>query len=202
MEQDRPPTVGSRFTTTRIGGAEQTSTQEITQITPPTSWAARGINGPVRVLVSGTVEPLDDGTRSRVTIALDFEEPRSRQGAGAPRRPPAGSQASARKLPEAERTARDQQLARPQPEPLWGGPRRCCPSSGPYPAQSKHRQRPFWACLWIEPQHSASADLVLLRVRHADRTTTVRSSFSVPPERRPFKPCYASVSPRLAVQRK
>jgi uncharacterized protein YndB with AHSA1/START domain len=74
MEQDRPPTVGSRFTTTtRIGGAEQTSTLEITQITPPTSWAARGINGPVRVLVSVAVEPLDDGTRSRVTIALDFE---------------------------------------------------------------------------------------------------------------------------------
>ncbi len=74
MDQDRPPAVGSRFTiTTRIGGAEQTSALEITQITPPTTWAARGIDGPVRVLVSVTVEPFGDGAQSRVTFALDFE---------------------------------------------------------------------------------------------------------------------------------
>lgn len=73
MEEDRPPAVGSRFTTTtRMGGAEQASTLEITEISPPTSWTVRGIDGPVRVIVNVTIEPLDDSARSRVTIALDF----------------------------------------------------------------------------------------------------------------------------------
>jgi uncharacterized protein YndB with AHSA1/START domain len=35
MEEDRPPAVGSRFTTTRMGGARQASTLEITEISPP-----------------------------------------------------------------------------------------------------------------------------------------------------------------------
>jgi uncharacterized protein YndB with AHSA1/START domain len=71
---DAPPSVGSRFTTTRrIGGAERTMTQEITQISPPRSWAAQGVDGPIRPAASITVEPLDGGARSRVTFALDFE---------------------------------------------------------------------------------------------------------------------------------
>lgn len=74
MEGGRPPSVGTRFTTTRrIGRVEQTTTQEITQISPPKSWAARGVDGPFRPSADITVEPLGDGTRSRVTIALDFE---------------------------------------------------------------------------------------------------------------------------------
>jgi uncharacterized protein YndB with AHSA1/START domain len=69
-----PPSVGSRFTTTRrIGGAERTMTQEITEISPPRSWAAHGVDGPIRPTASLTVEPLDGGARSRVTFALDFE---------------------------------------------------------------------------------------------------------------------------------
>ena len=48
-------------------------TSEITQLSPPTGWAVRGIDGPVRVMVNGTVEPVGDGERSRVTIELDFE---------------------------------------------------------------------------------------------------------------------------------
>jgi uncharacterized protein YndB with AHSA1/START domain len=64
----------SRFTTTRlVGRAKRTMTQEITENTPPRSWAARGIDGPVRPSARVTVEPLDGGTRSRVTFALDFE---------------------------------------------------------------------------------------------------------------------------------
>jgi uncharacterized protein YndB with AHSA1/START domain len=71
---DAPPSVGSRFITTRrIGGAERTMTQEITQISPPRSWAAQGVDGPIRPAASITVEPLDGGARSRVTFALDFE---------------------------------------------------------------------------------------------------------------------------------
>jgi uncharacterized protein YndB with AHSA1/START domain len=70
----RPLGAGSRFTTTRrIGPVEQTMTQEITELSPPRSWAARGVDGPLRPSADVTVEPLEGGTRSRVTIALDFE---------------------------------------------------------------------------------------------------------------------------------
>ena len=74
VDGDRPPTVGSRFTTTRrIGGVERTMTQEVTEHSPPRRWAARGVDGPIRPSASITVEPLDGGARSRVTFTLDFE---------------------------------------------------------------------------------------------------------------------------------
>ena len=74
MEADRPPGVGSRFTTTRrIGGTERTMTQEITEISPPRSWAAHGVDGPIRPAASITIDPLNNGARSRVTFALEFE---------------------------------------------------------------------------------------------------------------------------------
>jgi uncharacterized protein YndB with AHSA1/START domain len=74
VQGDRPHSVGSRFTTTRrIGRGERTMTQEITEISPPRSWAVHGVDGPIRPNVSITVEPLNDGARSRVTFALDFE---------------------------------------------------------------------------------------------------------------------------------
>jgi uncharacterized protein YndB with AHSA1/START domain len=74
VEGGRPPGVGSRFTTTRrIGRVEQTTIQEITEVTPPRSWACRGVDGPFRPSAEITVEPIGDGARSRVTTALDFE---------------------------------------------------------------------------------------------------------------------------------
>ena len=74
LEGGRPLGRGTRFTTTRrIGRVEQTTTQEITELTSPRSWACRGVDGPFRPSAAITVEPLADGTRSRVTIALDFE---------------------------------------------------------------------------------------------------------------------------------
>ncbi|MDQ3863348.1 MAG: SRPBCC family protein [Actinomycetota bacterium] len=74
IEGDRPPSVGSRFTTTRrIGRAERAMTQEVTEIDPPTSWSARGVAGPIRPSANITVEPLNGGTRSCAKIALDFE---------------------------------------------------------------------------------------------------------------------------------
>ena len=74
VEGGRPAGVGARFKTTRrIGRVEQTTIQEITQVTPPRSWACRGVDGPFRPSAAITVEPIGDGTRSRVTIALDFE---------------------------------------------------------------------------------------------------------------------------------
>ena len=69
-----PPAVGSKAVTSRrVGRGERRMTMEMTKVDPPRSWAVRGIDGPVRGIVDGTVEPLDDGTRSRVTIELDFE---------------------------------------------------------------------------------------------------------------------------------
>ena len=69
-----PAAVGSKIITTRrVGRGERTMTMEMTEISPPRSWAARGIDGPVRAIVNGTVEPLEEGARSRVTIELDFE---------------------------------------------------------------------------------------------------------------------------------
>jgi uncharacterized protein YndB with AHSA1/START domain len=74
MEGGGPPAEGSKATTRRrVGPREQTMTMEMTDISPPTRWAFRGVDGPVRGIVNGTVEPLDDGARSRVTIELDFE---------------------------------------------------------------------------------------------------------------------------------
>lgn len=74
IEGRRPPSVGSRFTTTRrIGRTERTMTQEITENNPPRSWAAHGVAGPIRPNANITVEPLNDSTRSHVTSALDFQ---------------------------------------------------------------------------------------------------------------------------------
>jgi uncharacterized protein YndB with AHSA1/START domain len=74
IEAGQAPGVGSRFTTIRrIGRAERAMTQKITEDEPPISWAAHGIDGPVRPNVDMTLEPLDDNTRSRITFVMDFE---------------------------------------------------------------------------------------------------------------------------------
>jgi Polyketide cyclase / dehydrase and lipid transport len=66
--------VGSRtLCTRRIGLAKRTTAADITRFNPPRTWAVHGIDGPIRALVDVDVEPLDDGSRSRVTIAVDFE---------------------------------------------------------------------------------------------------------------------------------
>jgi uncharacterized protein YndB with AHSA1/START domain len=65
--------VGAHFTTVRkIGRTERSMTQEITESTPPHSWAARGVDGPIRPTATVTVEPLDD-RRCRATFGLDFD---------------------------------------------------------------------------------------------------------------------------------
>ena len=71
---DGPTThVGSRCTTTRsIGRREREVTTEITEYDPPRKWADHGIDGPIRAIVVVTVQPLADGTRSQLTIELDF----------------------------------------------------------------------------------------------------------------------------------
>jgi len=65
--------VGSICTTTRrIGGAERTVTSRVTKLSPPRTWAIRGVDGPIRSIVEVAVEPVDGGGQSRVTIELDF----------------------------------------------------------------------------------------------------------------------------------
>jgi uncharacterized protein YndB with AHSA1/START domain len=65
--------VGSKCTTVRnIGGREREVVTEITEYDPPRRWADRGLSGPVRAIVEVTVEPVTDGSGSRLTIELDF----------------------------------------------------------------------------------------------------------------------------------
>jgi uncharacterized protein YndB with AHSA1/START domain len=74
IEGGAAPVVGSKcMTTRRIAGAERQSTSEITELDPPTSWALRGIDGPIRGIVNVTVEPLNGSAHSRVRIELDFD---------------------------------------------------------------------------------------------------------------------------------
>jgi uncharacterized protein YndB with AHSA1/START domain len=76
LEGAGPPAVGSKaITNRRVGRRERAMTMEMTNLSPPRSWAARGIDGPIRGIVNGTVEPLDDGARSRVTIEPEPAEP-------------------------------------------------------------------------------------------------------------------------------
>jgi hypothetical protein len=49
------------------------ATEEITELSPPRAWAVRAAGGPLTATAKGMIEPLDDGQRSRVTIALEFE---------------------------------------------------------------------------------------------------------------------------------
>ncbi|WP_030193031.1 SRPBCC family protein [Streptomyces sp. NRRL S-87] len=73
----RPPSgplsVGERIEIRRrIGRREIDTTMEVTELDPPRSWHLHGIEGPVRADVQGTVEPVGDGTRSLVTLDIDF----------------------------------------------------------------------------------------------------------------------------------
>src|SRR5215203_7219726 len=68
-----PARVGTRARITRrVGRRELTQSAELADLTPPTRWVVRGLDGPVRGNVSGRIEPLDNGKRSRVTIELGF----------------------------------------------------------------------------------------------------------------------------------
>jgi uncharacterized protein YndB with AHSA1/START domain len=74
-EGDAPLAVGSRTVVTRrVGRRELSTTEEVAELRPPRSWGFRGVGGiPVTGIANGTIEPLDGGKRSRVTIALEFE---------------------------------------------------------------------------------------------------------------------------------
>jgi hypothetical protein len=85
--------------------------QEVSEVRPPTTWAARGVDGAIRPSATITIEPLDDGLSSRVTFALDFEG----QGIGravAAVRASADTEGGAAQLPEAQGTCGVKKLNR------------------------------------------------------------------------------------------
>ncbi|MGA5166304.1 MULTISPECIES: SRPBCC family protein [Streptomyces] len=66
--------LGSRVRVTRqVGHRRMPMTMEMSEYDPPRSFRMDGIDGPVRGHVRGTVEPIGDGERSRVTLDLNFE---------------------------------------------------------------------------------------------------------------------------------
>jgi len=100
-----PPAVGSKaIMTRRVGRRERTMTMQLTNFSPPRSWGARGIDGPIRAIVNGTVEPLEGEAGSRVTIELDFEG----HGLGKLLVPLVVRRQAQRELPRNLRTLREQ----------------------------------------------------------------------------------------------
>jgi uncharacterized membrane protein len=74
VETEGPTRVGTRATDKRrIPGGPREFTYEITEHDPPHRSSFRGVNGMIRPVGTLTVEPLDEGARSRVTIEFDLE---------------------------------------------------------------------------------------------------------------------------------
>jgi uncharacterized protein YndB with AHSA1/START domain len=72
-ETPGPTGVGTRATDKRkVPGGPRDITYEVTEHDPPRRVAFRGVNGPVRPVGTATVEPLDEGSRSRVTLEFDL----------------------------------------------------------------------------------------------------------------------------------
>jgi uncharacterized membrane protein len=73
VDTEGPTRVGSRATETRrVPGGPRTFTYELTEHDPPRKASFRVLNGPVRPFGTISVEPLDGGSRSRVTLHIDF----------------------------------------------------------------------------------------------------------------------------------
>ncbi len=73
VETEGPTRVGSRATDLRkVPGGKQRVSYEITEFDPPQKASFRGVNGPIRPAGTVTVEPLEGGSRSRVTLELDL----------------------------------------------------------------------------------------------------------------------------------
>jgi uncharacterized membrane protein len=74
LETEGPTRVGTRASDTRkVPGGPQTMVYEITEHDPPRKSSWRVLDGPVRAVGSMIVEPIGDGTRSRVTVEFDLK---------------------------------------------------------------------------------------------------------------------------------
>jgi uncharacterized membrane protein len=74
VDTQGPTRVGTRVTEKRkVPGGPRDFTYEITEHDPPRKASFRVLDGPVRPFGTISVEPLDGGSRSRITLQLDFE---------------------------------------------------------------------------------------------------------------------------------
>jgi polyketide cyclase/dehydrase/lipid transport protein len=73
--EDRSPlTVGSKTTVLhRMGPWKVPTTEEVVEFNPPRQFTNRGVSGPLAGIARCTVEPLNGGRRSRLTIVLEIE---------------------------------------------------------------------------------------------------------------------------------
>jgi len=73
-QDDGPLRVGSRVTETRrVPGGDRTMTYEVTEHDPPRQSSFRVLDGPVRAVGTILIEPIGDGSRSRLTFTLEFK---------------------------------------------------------------------------------------------------------------------------------
>ena len=74
LETEGPTRVGSRAAEMRrVPGGPREFTYEVTEHDPPRRVSFRGVNGPVRPVGTVTVEPVGDGSRSRVNLQLELK---------------------------------------------------------------------------------------------------------------------------------
>ena len=74
VETEGPTRVGSRAVNRRkVPGGARDFSYEVTEHDPPRKVSFRGDQGSIRPVGSVTVEPLDDGRRSRVEVRLDLQ---------------------------------------------------------------------------------------------------------------------------------
>jgi len=73
-QDDGPLRVGSRVTETRrVPGGDRTMTYEVTEHDSPRQSSFRVLDGPVRAVGTISIEPIGDGSRSRLTFTLEFK---------------------------------------------------------------------------------------------------------------------------------
>jgi len=102
---DVPMKTGSTVSLTRrMGKREQTMTSELTEYSPPRSYAFRVVDGPVRARGKGTFEPLPNGERTRFTFELDFDG----HGIGKILVPLVVRRQAAKELPESHESSKKQ----------------------------------------------------------------------------------------------
>jgi polyketide cyclase/dehydrase/lipid transport protein len=71
---DEPMGVGKRVRETRrVPGGDRSMTYEITEHDPPRQSSFRVLDGPIRAVGTVSIEPIGDGSRSRLTFTLDFQ---------------------------------------------------------------------------------------------------------------------------------
>lgn len=73
VETEGPVRVGTRVHEIRkVGGREQDTSYEVTEHEPPRRSSFRGTAGPVRPVGTVTVEPIGDGSSSRVSLEFNL----------------------------------------------------------------------------------------------------------------------------------